>query len=77
MFYTKRLAKGWGAVYRAAAHQGIVVRFRADALPYLGCGSAMEDGRRVEMTLGSMRLLWNRRQHPMELFMKPRNGARP
>jgi len=36
MFYTKRLTEGWAAVYRTAARQGIVVRFRTDELPYLG-----------------------------------------
>lgn len=36
MLYTKRLAPGWAAVYRATARQGTVVRFRTEELPYLG-----------------------------------------
>ena len=36
MLYSRRLTNGWAAVYRTSIRQGIVVRFRTEALPYLG-----------------------------------------
>jgi galactose mutarotase-like enzyme len=47
MLYTDRLASGWCGLYRSSTRQGIVLRFDAELLPYLGiwlCYGAWPEG---------------------------------